>query len=96
MGDHRVTCAAGLLAEDRDCGPGLCYTPSIPVPPVCVASTTPDPRCTAIQPAGAATAYGCDGNTLFQCLDGLYGPTTDCGINECRATASSAGCYVKL
>ncbi len=85
QGDRAVTCAAGYLLSDQDCGPGLCYTPAVSQS-TCVASTTPDPRCTAI--AGGSNTdvtSGCAGNSLFTCVDGLYTtPARDCGIDYCH------------
>jgi hypothetical protein len=85
QGDRAVTCAAGYLLSDQDCGPGLCYTPAVSQP-TCVASRTPDPRCTAIS-GGSNTnvASGCAGNSLLTCVDGLYTtPARDCGIDYCH------------
>lgn len=91
QGDRAVTCAAGYLVSDQDCGPGLCYTPAGPQP-TCVASTTPDPRCTAIS-GGSTTGVtrGCTGNSLFTCVDGLYTTQAqDCGIDYCRELSPGA------
>jgi hypothetical protein len=95
LGDHALTCAAGYLVEDRDCGAGLCDAISAaPNDQGCLASRTPDPRCTAISSTAASSglAYGCDGNTFFQCFNNLYVHGIDCGIDTCRAIGGSASC----
>lgn len=95
-GDHALTCADGYFVEDKDCGPGLCDTTSLNPPSKgCLASRTPDPRCTAIAggvPAGGVN--GCEDNVLFQCLDSVLVSTTDCGPDYCvaNAVAQSANC----
>ena len=86
QGDHAVTCAAGFLLSDQDCGPGLCYTPIGPQP-TCVAATTPDPRCTAISAGTTGVTYGCTDNSVFMCVDNLYTQARDCGIDYCHELA---------
>ena len=84
QGDHALTCQGGYLLSDRDCGAGLCYTPSNTLAsPACVAATTPDPRCTALPANGIGVETGCDGNSLFTCVDDLYTQAKDCGIDTC-------------
>ena len=94
QGDHALTCAAGYFVGDEDCGPGLCDTVSFNPPSKgCLATRTPDPRCTAIS-GGVTTGAtsGCEGNSLFQCLDSILVQTTDCGLDYCVANASGAYC----
>ena len=95
MGDRAVTCSSGYLVEDKDCGPGLCYTPAdVGLSATCVTSLSPDPRCPTLPPpytSGGSSA--CDGNAVLQCVDYLYVQSVDCGTDICRGSGYAASCW---
>ncbi|MES1206962.1 MAG: hypothetical protein ABUS79_13580 [Pseudomonadota bacterium] len=102
-GDRELTCYQGYALRARDCGAGLCYTPALSSNPVaqpgpsCVLSRDADPRCsdTSLKlytyPDGEPrSARGCDGNSLFLCVDGMLTVVQDCAPKKCDRLPGNA------
>jgi hypothetical protein len=94
MGDRAVTCSSGYLVQDKDCGPGLCYTPpDLHHSPRCVTSLSTDPRCPPLPPPyTSGETFACDGNAILECIDGLSFQSADCGTDTCHQSGSIASC----
>lgn len=93
-GDMRIVCKQGYRIEERDCGPGLCYTTSTPGDSstsnnaTCILSAVEDPRCygrhVATSQGTAGDLSGCDENNVhYECLEGYLIAEEPCGSQVC-------------
>ena len=102
-GDRELTCYQKYALRARDCGAGLCYTPPLSSNlvaqpgPSCLLSHDADPRCGDMSlklytyPDGEPrSARGCDGNSLFQCIDGMLADIQDCAPKKCDRLPGNA------
>jgi hypothetical protein len=87
---HLLSCSAGYLIGDRDCGPGTCYRAEPEFRIECVLSATPDPRCVALPDDPVRHGkQGCDGDLQFTCYDNYIETVEMCAVGRCLVAGPS-------